>query len=134
MAHLWPANGPWQHKARVVLALALLVGGKLLNIQVPFLFKDIVNKLNVQVEDVEGAVLAVPLALLIGCAYPAAAPPRTHPSPPPATPTQTAWLAALQWACRSCGTRCSAAWRRWPRGAWLRACSSTCTPWTCGST
>jgi len=66
LAHLWPAQGGWSHKGRVVLALALLVGGKVLNIQVPFIFKDIVNKLNVKAEDAEAAMLAVPMALLLG--------------------------------------------------------------------
>jgi ABC transporter ATM len=34
---------------RVLAALGLLVGGKLLNVQVPFFFKDIVDSLNVEI-------------------------------------------------------------------------------------
>ncbi|PWZ01412.1 putative ATP-binding cassette transporter protein, mitochondrial [Testicularia cyperi] len=43
--HVWP-KGDFGTKQRVVLALALLVGGKLLNVQVPFFFKSIVDHLN----------------------------------------------------------------------------------------
>lgn len=42
------------------------MGGKLLNIQVPFIFKDIVNRLNVSADTASDVVLAVPLALLVG--------------------------------------------------------------------
>lgn len=68
--YLWPEGRPWL-KARVAFALSLLLGAKLLTIQVPFLFKDIVDRLSP--ETVEGlaaadkAMLAVPLALLLGC-------------------------------------------------------------------
>lgn len=43
--YVWP-KGDFGTKQRVVLALALLIGGKLLNVQVPFFFKTIVDKLN----------------------------------------------------------------------------------------
>ncbi|KAJ1030099.1 hypothetical protein NDA16_001012 [Ustilago loliicola] len=43
--YVWP-KGDLGTKQRVVLALALLVGGKLLNVQVPFFFKTIVDRLN----------------------------------------------------------------------------------------
>ncbi|PWN54334.1 putative ATP-binding cassette transporter protein, mitochondrial [Violaceomyces palustris] len=43
--HIWP-KGDISTKQRVVFALALLVGGKLLNVQVPFFFKAIVDQLN----------------------------------------------------------------------------------------
>lgn len=46
MAYLWPKNNPGA-KARVVLALTLLVGSKLLNVQVPFFFKSIIDSMNV---------------------------------------------------------------------------------------
>ncbi|KAA0163285.1 hypothetical protein FNF28_04343 [Cafeteria roenbergensis] len=67
--YLWPEGRPWL-KARVAFALSLLLGAKLLTIQVPFIFKDIVDQLSP--ETVEGlaaadkAVLAMPLALLLG--------------------------------------------------------------------
>ena len=43
--YVWP-KGDFGTKQRVVLALALLIGGKLLNVQVPFFFKAIVDRLN----------------------------------------------------------------------------------------
>ncbi|KAG8970233.1 Iron-sulfur clusters transporter atm1, mitochondrial [Tulasnella sp. 419] len=48
LTHIWP-KGQWDVKSRVILALALLVTGKLLNVQVPFLFKTVVDALNVEV-------------------------------------------------------------------------------------
>jgi ABC transporter ATM len=44
-AHVWPRQDV-ATRARVVTALGLLLGGKLLNVQVPILFKDIVDTLN----------------------------------------------------------------------------------------
>ena len=49
----------WEFKARVVVALAFLVGAKLTNVAVPLLLKQVVDSL-----DPQTAVLAVPLALL----------------------------------------------------------------------
>lgn len=43
---LWPKDKP-AFKFRVVLALALLIGSKLLNVQVPFFFKSIVDDMNI---------------------------------------------------------------------------------------
>ncbi|CDS00616.1 probable ATP-binding cassette transporter protein, mitochondrial [Sporisorium scitamineum] len=43
--YVWP-KGDFGTKQRVVLALALLIGGKLLNVRVPFFFKAIVDRLN----------------------------------------------------------------------------------------
>lgn len=45
---IWP-KGQWKIKTRVLGALTLLVAGKLLNVQVPFFFKDIVDALNVPI-------------------------------------------------------------------------------------
>ncbi|PWN93819.1 putative ATP-binding cassette transporter protein, mitochondrial [Acaromyces ingoldii] len=45
IGHIWPA-GDTGTKTRVLLALGLLIGGKLLNVQVPFFFKAIVDSLN----------------------------------------------------------------------------------------
>ncbi|CAD6906430.1 unnamed protein product [Tilletia laevis] len=47
--YIWPKNDRGI-KIRVVLALALLIGGKLLNVQVPFFFKAIVDKFNEAVQ------------------------------------------------------------------------------------
>lgn len=45
IGHIWP-KGETGAKTRVVLALGLLIGGKLLNVQVPFFFKNIIDSLN----------------------------------------------------------------------------------------
>ncbi|KAG2179834.1 hypothetical protein INT43_003620 [Umbelopsis isabellina] len=46
MRYVWPKED-WGVKARVAIALSLLVGGKLLNVQVPFFFKNVIDSLNV---------------------------------------------------------------------------------------
>lgn len=46
--NLWP-KGDTSTKSRVVIALSLLVAGKLLNVQVPFYFKNIVDSLNIPI-------------------------------------------------------------------------------------
>ena len=48
LKYLWP-KGHTKLKVRVVISLALLVGAKVLNVQVPFIFKRIVDELNVTV-------------------------------------------------------------------------------------
>ncbi|CAB5396458.1 unnamed protein product [Rhizophagus irregularis] len=44
--YIWPKDDP-AVKIRVVTALSLLVAGKLLNVQVPFFFKHVVDSLNI---------------------------------------------------------------------------------------
>lgn len=46
MIYLWPKNNR-SAKFRVVLALVMLIGSKLLNVQVPFFFKSIIDSMNV---------------------------------------------------------------------------------------
>ncbi|KAG0176664.1 Iron-sulfur clusters transporter atm1, mitochondrial [Apophysomyces sp. BC1021] len=46
MKYIWPKNDIGV-KTRVVIALSLLIGGKLLNVQVPFFFKNVVDSLGV---------------------------------------------------------------------------------------
>ncbi|ODN94819.1 iron-sulfur clusters transporter ATM1, mitochondrial [Cryptococcus wingfieldii CBS 7118] len=48
--NIWPKNNPGV-KIRVIAALSLLIAGKVLNVQVPFFFKDIVDALNVPITD-----------------------------------------------------------------------------------
>ncbi|KAI0258101.1 iron-sulfur clusters transporter ATM1 [Gloeopeniophorella convolvens] len=55
--HIWP-SGDWATRGRVVLGVTLLVGGKLLNVQVPLFFKEIIDMLNVPL-DAGNAVWAV---------------------------------------------------------------------------
>lgn len=49
--YIWP-KGNWSAKARVLLAVSLLIGAKILNVEVPFYFKEIVDKMNVDWEGV----------------------------------------------------------------------------------
>ncbi len=52
----------WEYKGRVLLALASLVGAKLATVGVPFVLKDIVDTLDVQLEE---KLLFLPLGLLL---------------------------------------------------------------------
>ncbi|GJJ68195.1 ATP-binding cassette, subfamily B, mitochondrial transporter ATM [Entomortierella parvispora] len=63
-SYIWPKDDRGV-KIRVVTALALLVMGKILNVQVPFFFKDIIDKLNVEFP-VESTVLGVVGAVIMG--------------------------------------------------------------------
>jgi ATP-binding cassette, subfamily B, heavy metal transporter len=57
---LWPRESAGL-RARVVIALLLLIAAKIITVQVPFLFKAIVDSLS----EPEGALLALPLAALL---------------------------------------------------------------------
>ncbi|TFK49716.1 P-loop containing nucleoside triphosphate hydrolase protein [Heliocybe sulcata] len=46
--NIWPPND-WSVRGRVLFGLGLLVGGKLLNVQVPILFKNIIDALNLDI-------------------------------------------------------------------------------------
>lgn len=72
LLYVWPAGQP-ALRARVAAALALLVGAKLINVQVPFLFKQIADTMGAEVgEHVSHAaahpdlMAAIPLSLLLG--------------------------------------------------------------------
>ncbi|KAF9585944.1 Iron-sulfur clusters transporter atm1, mitochondrial [Lunasporangiospora selenospora] len=62
--YIWPKDDRGV-KIRVVVALSLLVMGKLLNVQVPFFFKDIIDKLNVEFP-VGATVIGVVGAVILG--------------------------------------------------------------------
>ena len=59
--YLWPRDS-FELRARVVAALALLVGGKLITIAIPFLYKSAVDALSVK----SPGIIAVPIAAIIG--------------------------------------------------------------------
>lgn len=63
--YIWPKDDRGV-KIRVVTALSLLIMGKILNVQVPFFFKDIIDKLNVDFP-VESTVIGVVGAVILGC-------------------------------------------------------------------
>ncbi|KAI9277622.1 P-loop containing nucleoside triphosphate hydrolase protein [Sporodiniella umbellata] len=64
MKYIWPKNDTGV-KARVIIALGLLVGGKLLNVQVPFFFKNVVDSLNATIPE-DGTLWAICGAAIIG--------------------------------------------------------------------
>lgn len=70
LKHVWPKDRP-DLKKRVVAAVVLLVGAKLVNVQVPFLFKYAIDYLNdldpsAVMQTTEGTVFTVLTALLLG--------------------------------------------------------------------
>ena len=55
--YVWPVDGGWKYndvKPRVCLALGLMVSSKVVATTIPFVFKDIVNRLT-EVQDVVGS-------------------------------------------------------------------------------
>ncbi|CAO3654234.1 unnamed protein product [Cunninghamella echinulata] len=64
MKYIWPKNDIGV-KSRVIIALSLLIGGKLLNVQVPFYFKEVIYSLNATIPE-EGTMWAVCGAAIIG--------------------------------------------------------------------
>ena len=65
--NIWPSGpGSLSTKTRVIGALGLLVAGKVLNVQVPFFFKDVVDALNVPIT-AESSVWILAGASIAGC-------------------------------------------------------------------
>jgi len=70
--YIWPKDNIG-FRVRVVIALSLLVGAKVLNVQVPFFFKDIIDKLNIDFTElgtagsVNAAVFTVAGTAILGC-------------------------------------------------------------------
>ncbi|PYH91537.1 P-loop containing nucleoside triphosphate hydrolase protein [Aspergillus ellipticus CBS 707.79] len=62
--YLWPKDD-WGTKLRVGTALSLLVGGKILNVQVPFYFKNIVDSMNVDFAAIGGTAYTVAGSMII---------------------------------------------------------------------
>jgi ABC-type transport system involved in Fe-S cluster assembly fused permease/ATPase subunit len=60
LPHLWPV-ADWDLRARVVLAVAFLVGAKIANVYVPIFFKGMVDGLSAKPD----AALVVPIGLLL---------------------------------------------------------------------
>lgn len=65
LKYLWPKNNV-SARARVVVALALLVGSKVLNVQVPFFFKEVVDSMNVDWTTELGSVGTVVGTIVVG--------------------------------------------------------------------
>ncbi|KAI0745937.1 P-loop containing nucleoside triphosphate hydrolase protein [Earliella scabrosa] len=62
--NLWPKDD-WKTRGRVVLGFGLLISGKLLNVQVPLLFKQVIDALNLDVHAVS-TVWVVAGSLILG--------------------------------------------------------------------
>ncbi|OAA50514.1 transporter ATM1 precursor [Metarhizium rileyi] len=62
--YLWPKDN-YGTKIRVGLAVSLLIGAKLLNVQVPFYFKSIVDSMNIDFAAVGGTAAAVAGSMIV---------------------------------------------------------------------
>jgi hypothetical protein len=75
--HLWPDNShsnAFELKSRVTAAVSLLVASKLINIQVPFLFKSLVDSFEVDHTMLTSTagdplLMAIPISLVMGYGY-----------------------------------------------------------------
>ncbi|KAJ8122673.1 hypothetical protein ONZ43_g1192 [Nemania bipapillata] len=67
MAHyLWPkGKGSMDTKLRVSIAVALLIGAKVLNVQVPFYFKSIVDAMNLDIGATGGTAAAIAGSMIL---------------------------------------------------------------------
>ncbi|KAI1264326.1 P-loop containing nucleoside triphosphate hydrolase protein [Xylariaceae sp. FL1019] len=67
MAHyLWPkGKGSMDTKMRVSLAVVLLVGAKILNVQVPFYFKNIVDAMNIDIGATGGTAATIAGSMIL---------------------------------------------------------------------
>ena len=64
--YLWPKDS-FGTRARVLIAVALLVGSKVLNVQVPFYFKSIVDSMNIDFAAVGGTATTVAGSMIMAC-------------------------------------------------------------------
>ena len=65
MPYLWPV-GRWDLRLRVILAMVLLASAKIAIVYIPFIYKEIVDALNVTVPDGKaGAALAIPVLMIL---------------------------------------------------------------------
>ncbi|KAM0428930.1 hypothetical protein ACHAPT_006730 [Fusarium lateritium] len=62
--YLWPKDD-WSTKVRVGLAVSLLIGAKVMNVQVPFYFKSIVDSMNIDIAAVGGTATTVAGAMIL---------------------------------------------------------------------
>ena len=62
--YLWPKDS-FGTRARVIIAVALLVGSKVLNVQVPFYFKSIIDSMNIDFATVGGTATTVAGSMLL---------------------------------------------------------------------
>ncbi|KAJ1674141.1 Iron-sulfur clusters transporter atm1, mitochondrial, partial [Spiromyces aspiralis] len=65
LKYVWP-KGDWATKSRVVAALTLMAISKVLNVQVPIVFKEIIDGLNIDIAALGGVLPTVSVAMIIG--------------------------------------------------------------------
>ncbi|KAI5950233.1 ATM1 [Candida jiufengensis] len=61
---IWPKNNP-NFKFRVLIAISLLIGSKLLTVQVPFIFKQIIDNMNIDWNQDVGLITTVVGSLIL---------------------------------------------------------------------
>jgi len=65
LSFVWPKDKPWIRR-RVVLALGLLIGAKLVNVSIPFIFKELVDHLNLgNFDTAQGTIITTATALVL---------------------------------------------------------------------
>jgi hypothetical protein len=64
LVNVWPKND-WRTRGAVVLGFVFLIAGKLLNVQVPFIFKNIIDALNIQMTP-DSTVWIIAGSLILG--------------------------------------------------------------------
>ncbi|CCJ28979.1 unnamed protein product [Pneumocystis jirovecii] len=65
LKYLWPKDD-FNIKVRVCLSLSLLIGSKILNIQIPFFFKKIIDSININSLTTDETALAITGSIIIG--------------------------------------------------------------------
>ncbi|KTW29181.1 hypothetical protein T552_01138 [Pneumocystis carinii B80] len=66
--YLWPKDD-FNTKARVCISLFLLVGSKVLNVQIPFFFKKIIDSININLSTIDENALAITGSIIIGYGF-----------------------------------------------------------------
>jgi len=65
MPYLWP-RGRWDLRARVIVAMLLLASAKIAIVYIPFIYKEIIDSLNITGPDGKvGAAVAVPILMIL---------------------------------------------------------------------
>ncbi|KAJ3888465.1 iron-sulfur clusters transporter ATM1 [Lentinula edodes] len=65
MVNVWPKND-WKTRGTVILGFAFLISGKVLNVQVPLLFKQIIDSLNLPLDPSSTTVWTIAGATVLG--------------------------------------------------------------------
>ncbi|KAF5389039.1 hypothetical protein D9757_004956 [Collybiopsis confluens] len=67
MSNVWPKND-WKTRGTVILGFAFLISGKVLNVQVPLIFKQIIDSLNIPLDPSSSSTIwTIAGATVLGC-------------------------------------------------------------------